>query len=265
MFTPQEVSEKSFPKASFGGYNMAAVDEFLDALTEDYSALYKDNATLKAKLKVLAEKVEEYRATEEAMRSTLLTAQRMAAQMVQDAQAEKDKVLTEAHEAAAKQMGSIQQETEMVHKKLAVAQEELAAFVQRSRELCAAQIAFLEQLPEMEMAAAKQPAASAMTQDTVRIEGQDVLRNLAAKEEPSVEAAPVAEAPAAEKPVVEEPVVETVPEEKPAAEEAPAPAAEEPVSVKEEPAAPAEEERPFPTDFHLNLDELKFGRNYSGD
>ena len=39
MFTPQEVSEKVFPKASFGGggYNMASVDEFLDALTEDYT------------------------------------------------------------------------------------------------------------------------------------------------------------------------------------------------------------------------------------
>ena len=44
MFTPQEVSEKTFPKASGfnNGYGMAAVDEFLDALTEDYTALYKD-------------------------------------------------------------------------------------------------------------------------------------------------------------------------------------------------------------------------------
>ena len=33
MFTPQEVSEKVFPKASFGGgYSMSVVDEFLDAL-----------------------------------------------------------------------------------------------------------------------------------------------------------------------------------------------------------------------------------------
>ena len=59
MFTPQEVSEKVFPKSSFGagGYAMGAVDEFLDALTEDYTALYKENVTLKAKLKILAEKV----------------------------------------------------------------------------------------------------------------------------------------------------------------------------------------------------------------
>ena len=88
MFTPQEVSEKVFPKSSFGsgGYAMSAVDEFLDTLTEDYTALYKENVALKAKLKILAEKVEEYRATEDAMRSTLLTAQKMAAKLVQEAQ-----------------------------------------------------------------------------------------------------------------------------------------------------------------------------------
>ena len=70
MLTPQEVSEKVFPKSSgFGnGYAMAQVDEFLDTLTEDYTALYKENVTLKAKLKILAEKVEEYRATADAMR-----------------------------------------------------------------------------------------------------------------------------------------------------------------------------------------------------
>ena len=84
MFTPQEVSEKVFPKASFGsgGYSMSSVDEFLDALTEDYTAIFKENVTLKAKLKVLAEKVEEYRSTEEAMRQALLTAQKMASKLV---------------------------------------------------------------------------------------------------------------------------------------------------------------------------------------
>ena len=95
MFTPQEVSEKVFPKASFGsgGYSMTSVDEFLDALTEDYTALFKENMTLKAKLKVLAEKVEEYRSTEEAMRQALLTAQKMASKLVQEAQAEKEQLL----------------------------------------------------------------------------------------------------------------------------------------------------------------------------
>ena len=43
MLTPQEVSTHAFTKAPLGGYNMAMVDEFLDELTDDYTALYKEN------------------------------------------------------------------------------------------------------------------------------------------------------------------------------------------------------------------------------
>ena len=93
MLTPQEVSTHAFPKAMMGGYNMAVVDEFLDELTDDYTALYKENAALKAKLKVLVEKVEEYRATEDSMRATLLTAQKMADSIVHEAEAKRDEML----------------------------------------------------------------------------------------------------------------------------------------------------------------------------
>ena len=98
MFTPQEVSEKTFPKSSSfsSGYDLAAVDEFLDTLTEDYTALYKENAALKAKLKILAEKLEEYRATEDTMRSMLLAAQKMAASMTDEAKEKSEKMLAEA-------------------------------------------------------------------------------------------------------------------------------------------------------------------------
>ena len=37
MMTPQEVANCTFAKAVMGGYNMAAVDDFLDKLTEDYT------------------------------------------------------------------------------------------------------------------------------------------------------------------------------------------------------------------------------------
>ena len=161
MYTPQEVSEKTFPKSTglTSGYNMTAVDEFLDGLTEDYTALYKDNTTLKAKLKMLAEKVEEYRATEDAMRSTLLAAQKMAAQMVADAQAEKEKTIADAQAQAEQiladargeadvQARQLQQEIRDSWEKLATAQSETADFIQRSRDLCAQQLAFLDSLPE---------------------------------------------------------------------------------------------------------------------
>ena len=54
MITPQQIDQVSFSKASFGGYNMQQVDEFLEPLTEDYVTLYKENALLKSKMRVLA-------------------------------------------------------------------------------------------------------------------------------------------------------------------------------------------------------------------
>ena len=96
MLTPQEVSSKTFPKAVMGGYAMASVDEFLDALTEDYSALYKENAALKAKIKALMEKMEEYRQVDDAMRSALLAAQKTAKEIVSEAEKKRDAIAAEA-------------------------------------------------------------------------------------------------------------------------------------------------------------------------
>ena len=209
MFTPQEVSEKVFPKASFGsgGYSMSSVDEFLDALTEDYSTLFKENVTLKAKLKVLAEKVEEYRSTEDAMRQTLLTAQKMAAKLVQEAQAEKDRMLVNA--------------------KAEAAQEKLAEFIRRSDELCQAQSAFLQTLPELELV----PAAAETAEKPDAVVGaieQDILTQYdAAPEEKAEEMKPA---------VTDEPTIQV----------------------------PPVNDNAVPTDFKLSLDELKFGRNYNG-
>ena len=64
MFTPQEIQEQTFSKAVFGGYDMQQVDDFLEPLTDDYITLYKENSVLKAKMKILVEKLEEYRAQE---------------------------------------------------------------------------------------------------------------------------------------------------------------------------------------------------------
>ena len=135
MLTPQEVSERAFPKASFGGYNMTQVDEFLDVLTEDYSALYSENAVLKSKMKVLVEKVEEYRSTEEAMRKALMTAQRMADDLVKEAEQKRDQILQEAAAEAQKKVDSIRQEAEVEQFRLAAAQKETAGYVAKVKAL----------------------------------------------------------------------------------------------------------------------------------
>ena len=68
MFTPQQIEQISFGKATFGGYDMNDVDEFLEPLVEDYITLYKENALLKSKMRVLVGKLEEYRKNEASMK-----------------------------------------------------------------------------------------------------------------------------------------------------------------------------------------------------
>ena len=247
MFTPQEVSEKTFPKTSAltAGYNMAAVDEFLDPLTEDYTALYKENAALKAKLKVLAEKIEEYRSTEDAMRTTLVTAQKLATKLVQEAQTQKDEILNEARAEAARQTATLEQQTAAAEQKLRLAQQKLTEFIGASRQLCQTQLDFLTKLPEMDAAAAQSAPAPSVTDDTIRIIEQDILKDFSVPTEP--------------KAPVQETAVPAPAQEEPKAEEPAAPA--EPAPEKDEPSA----DSLFSTDFKLNLDELKFGRNYSGE
>ena len=87
MFTPQQLEQITFKTAVFGGYDMQTVDDFLEPLTEDYITLYKENAVLKSKMKVLVDKIEEYRASEDAMRMTLMSSQKLSSQIESEARA----------------------------------------------------------------------------------------------------------------------------------------------------------------------------------
>lgn len=100
MFTPQQIDQISFSKSTFGGYNMQQVDEFLEPLTEDYVTLYKENALLKSKMRVLVGKLEEYRKNEAAMKEAVANAQRTCDKMVMEAEAKCAKMLSNANAAA---------------------------------------------------------------------------------------------------------------------------------------------------------------------
>lgn len=195
MLTPQEVSERAFQKVSFGGYNMGQVDEFLDILTGDYSALFNENAVLKNKMRVLVDKVEEYRATEEAMRKALLAAQRMADDLVKEAEQKKDALLAQTERDADSRRAELAQELEAEEYRLRKAKEETAAFVEKVRALHAQEAEYLSHLEELCPAPAAPDAvaekASEIDDNVQRLLAKAMedaaaenLRSQAAQEEP---------------------------------------------------------------------------------
>lgn len=159
MLTPQEVASHAFAKATLGGYNMAMVDEFLDQLTEDYTALYNDNAILKNKLKVLSETVEEYRATDNAMRKTLLAAQQMADSIVSEAEKRKSQLVRDAEANADARIAELNAAIAAQEFRLKRAQEATAAYVQKLKEFHNEEVDFLSRLDELVPSQVPQEAA----------------------------------------------------------------------------------------------------------
>lgn len=274
MFTPQEVSEKTFPKSSSfsSGYDLAAVDEFLDTLTEDYTALYKENAALKAKLKILAEKLEEYRATEDTMRSMLLAAQKMAASMTDEAKeksekllaearSQREQILEEAQNAAAVANRDFQQKTEAARQKLSAAEEAMKDYVAQSLALCRTQTQFLEQLPHSDLPAQESAEAQETAPAAQAAPAQETAptQETAATEEaaPAQETVPAQEAVQADEPRDDAPTQDTV-----------RIIGKDILSAYEKQQAPEPDhtlhpDTDFVSEFKLDLDELKFGRNYA--
>ena len=125
MFTPKDLQEVAFDKAMFGGYDMQMVDEFLEPLTEDYITLYKENAVLKSKLKILVERMEEYRKNEASMQKALMSAQNSADAIVADAQRKASRILNDAESAARDQAvaGAIAAEQQRLDEARSMAQD----------------------------------------------------------------------------------------------------------------------------------------------
>lgn len=180
MLSPQDIANQAFQKAVFGGYDMASVDEFLDTLSEDYSALYKENAILKNKLKVLVEKVEEYRSTEDSMRVALITAQKMSKEMTDEAEAKAKAIIEDAEGEARRKVEELKLGTREEEERLEKAKAKTAAFIAEVSEKFGAHIRLLEtidvepaELPAEPEAPAEEPV------DTVEETAKSIEDSLA--------------------------------------------------------------------------------------
>lgn len=242
MLTPQEVAEHGFSKAHVGGYNMKEVDDFLDQVTEDYGQLYKECAVLKGKIKVLAEKISEYRETEEAMRSTLLSAQKMAKTMVAEAEEEKKQRIADAEKLGLQRKAEVEREVAEAEGKLAAAQASTQQFINQVRELVRREAEFLDKLPTMKVTAAEETAPKAAEQ----------------KQEPAE--APETEAPAAE--ATGDSIDQILQEEQDPQPEAPAEAEKELVGVAAGAGAETDMDLEELTGSRIDFDNLKFGKDY---
>ena len=148
MITSQDIRAKGFEKAVFGGYEMASVDQFLENVARSMDDNAREIATLKSKMKILANKVEEYRSTEEAMRLALVSAQQLAAQIEADARAKAQAIIDDATTQSLETLTDLKKQIASEDARLDTAKAAYASFVAEARAMCQLQLQFLDQLPE---------------------------------------------------------------------------------------------------------------------
>lgn len=144
MITAQDIREKTFEKARIGGYDMASVDDFLEELADDITASQKENAVLKSKMKVLVDKIEEYRANEEALNMAVLSAQKLAVQIENEARTRAASMLADAEKQVKATVGSIEERAQAEEKRLEEAKAATAKFLETVRNMCSTQITNIE-------------------------------------------------------------------------------------------------------------------------
>lgn len=146
--TPQSQKDeikRSFQKV-FRGYDPSEVDSYINALTENYSALYRDYAELEHKLSEANDKLSDITGEEEKVKKTLDTARAAADKIVADAYERSDAILASIKRSCDKILRSFRDKTEAHKLALSSMQESILVFKNELFERYRLHIELIEQL-----------------------------------------------------------------------------------------------------------------------
>lgn len=162
MISAKDIKNKKFEKAAFG-YKQEEIDDFMQQLEIDLRAMEHDLEDANNKIQLLADKVREYRADEDALKDALLGAQKQGKQVIAEAKEKAELLLTEAKEKAealnheavqlhAEAMEANRAEIEREHQALVLAQNQVAEFKKSLFDMYKSHLELISQMPEADEA-----------------------------------------------------------------------------------------------------------------
>ena len=129
--SPLEITQREFGR-KFRGLDPEEVHAFLEQVAEEMTRLLHETGDRAAQIQRLEAEVRMYQEREEALRNTLVTAQKMTEEIKANAKREAELVMRETELRAEKLL-------EMAHRKLAQVQAEIAE-LKRQRDLFASKL-----------------------------------------------------------------------------------------------------------------------------
>ncbi len=179
MMTLDEIRHVEFTRGR--GYRAEEVDDFIDECVETLEQYRKDNEEANQKLKLLADKLAEYRNDEDSIRAALLNAQRAGDTALREAEEKAALLIEEAQmrakgieEEAKQQIGEQQQELDRVRR-------EVSQFKQQMLTMYKEHLAQINVLPEVEEVSSTEAAEEVVT--VAPVEEEDVTAPVQSQEE----------------------------------------------------------------------------------
>ena len=140
-----KLSSRDFSKTILG-YNTAEVDQYINRLTENYSALYRENAELEANLAQALSRLSGVEKEEEQVKKTLEVAKRAADQIVNDAYARADDIIASIKKSCDAILSNFREKIETHKSDLAEIQETVFNFKNELFEKYRLHIELIDQL-----------------------------------------------------------------------------------------------------------------------
>jgi cell division initiation protein len=132
--TPLDIQQVGF-KVKLRGYDRREVDAFLDALTQDYEGLLKENSAYKEKLADLEVQVLEFKKKEATLNNTLMKAQDLVEDMKGHAQREGELIIKEAELKAEETAKVARERLAELRREILDLQKQKLLFIEKSRSL----------------------------------------------------------------------------------------------------------------------------------
>lgn len=257
MISSEDVRRVTFDKA-FQGYRREDVDAYLKEVAQAMDDLAAQNDDLQKKLVVLAQRIDQYRAEEDTLRTTMINAQRLGENVIREAKQKAAEIIRTANIKAEDREQRSRDDVELAKQEIVTLKSEADSFKRSLIEMYRKHINLINKLPDY----TPQPEDPPVRPMQPAAEPAPAPVQAAPVEQPAVEPtyAPPAAQPAPEP--IQPPMQETAYYEEPApAPEAAAPAGEK-VDTVEFAIAPHPEEpeeiAPTPIPEAPAIDESRF-------
>ena len=216
MIASDDVRRVTFDRA-MRGYRCEDVDDYLKQVADSIDSLAAENDDLQKKLVILAQRIDQYRADEDTLSTTMINAQRLGENVIKEAKQKAAEIIRAANIKAEDREQRARDEVELAQQELVTIKQEADAFKKRLMDLYRQHIEMIAKIPEYHPNRAEQQAA---------------------QPQPEPQKAP--QQPASQ------PVEQPAPAPQPAAPEESYPAYEEPEYYEAEPEKTAQPEEPEP-------------------